>query len=184
MANTTKKKSKFSDEQKKAYAASKRAEQQEMLTQAVDAMTSEEGWLRYLNTRAKFHKYSFNNLILVALQKPDAIQVAGATTWRKEFNRTIIKGEKGIVILAPMIVYAKDKTGAIVKREDGSKVIDRVWFKSVYVFDVSQTEGEAMPEAPELQSITGESHEEYIYRAEALWQYMGYTVDYDHFVGL
>jgi hypothetical protein len=179
MTSTTKpRKSRYSDEQKAAYKDQKQAEQRELLERAVDALTSEEGWLRYLKTRSTFHNYSFNNTILIALQCPEATQVAGAKKWREEFNRTIIAGQKAITILAPMISYEKDKQGKFVLDANGKKIIRHIWFKGVPVFDVSQTEGDPVPEAPPLQPLTGTSHEEYLYRAEAWFQGNGYTVEY------
>jgi hypothetical protein len=180
MATTTKKK--FSAEDKKAYADSKREEQRAMLAQAVEALCSSDGWKRYLNTRAKFWNYSFSNTILIALQKPEATQVAGAGKWNKDFDRRVKAEEfrtNSIKILAPMFIYAKDDSGKLIRDDDGNKVIDRVWYKTVEVYDISQTEGEPVPSIP-LEPITGESHEEYLYRAE---QYatgeLGYTVDYE-----
>jgi len=111
----------------------------------------------YLNTMAKFHNYSFNNMLLIAMQKPDASLVAGFHKWKKELGRTVKKGEKAIKILAPahykkkimmtridpnthQPVYGKD--GEPVKEE---KEITVPAFKIVPVFDVSQTEGREIP---------------------------------------
>src|SRR3954468_11277451 len=113
MANTKNTKKNWTAEEKKQYAADKRAEQLEMLTQAVDALTSEQGGINYLNTASKFHNYSFNNRILIAIQRPHATQVMGAggkdgkTGW-KSFGRHIVKGEKAIWILGPIMVKEKD----------------------------------------------------------------------------
>ena len=60
-----------------------------------------EQYRTYLNTMAKFHNYSFNNTLLIAMQKPDASLVAGFHKWKKELGRTVKKGEKAIKILAP-----------------------------------------------------------------------------------
>ncbi len=181
MTNTTKSrkssKKSFTDDERKAYREQKQAEQQEMLAAAVDALTSQEGWLRYLNSASKFHNYSFNNRILIALQRPDATQIAGAGTWFKQFGRKIIKGEKALYVLGPILVTKKDENGPVLDG-NGKPVKVCVGFKSLPVFDVSQTEGEDMPSVT-YEPVTGESHEEYIYRCEALWQSMGYTVNYD-----
>lgn len=181
MANTKKPRksygSKFTPEQKAEYFAAQRSEQAEMLAQAVDTLTSEEGWLRYLNSRARFHKYSFNNTILIALQKPEATQVGSAKLWRDEFKRHITKGEKAIKVLGPVMVAQRDENGAVKKDDNGKTLQKCVGFKWVPTFDVSQTEGEPVPTV-EYQSVEGESHEEYLYRAEALWKYMDYEVEY------
>jgi antirestriction protein ArdC len=170
-------KTKYSPEQKKAYAQAKKQEQFELLERAVDALMTSEGWQKYLDSRARFHKYSFNNTILIALQRPDATQVAGRKKWEKEFKRTVKTDEKSIKILAPQIVYEKDEKGNLVY-ENGEKQVRFVWFKTVEVFDVDQTEGEPLPE-PELIQLTGDSHEEYLYRLEQYAKGMGYTVSYE-----
>lgn len=170
---------KYTAEDKKAYAEQKREEQRKMLADALTKLTSSEGWHRYLRTRARFHKYSFSNVILIALQKPEATQVAGAAKWRKEFKRTITEGEKAIYILAPQIVYFKnEKTGKPEIDANGRKVINYIWYKSVAVFDISQTEGDPVPEIP-YEPLTGESHEEYLYRAEQMLNSLGYKLEVD-----
>lgn len=167
---------KYTPEQKKEYAQQKREEQRQMLEQAITKLCSSEGWQQYLDARSRFHKYSFSNVILIALQRPEATLVAGAGKWRKEFDRLIREGEKAIKILAPQIIYAKDESGKIVMK-DGKKVIDRVWYKTVPVFDVSQTEGEPIP-GPTLEPITGHTHEEYLLRCEQYAKGLGYNVEY------
>ena len=116
-----------------------------------------EQYRTYLNTMAKFHNYSFNNTLLIAMQKPDASLVAGFHKWKKELGRTVKKGEKAIKILAPAPYKKKvmmtkidpnthqpvnDKDGTLVKEE---KEITVPAFKIVPVFDVSQTEGQEIP---------------------------------------
>lgn len=174
-------KTKYSPEQKKAYAQQKKQEQFELLERAVDSLMTSEGWERYLNSRARFHKYSFNNTILIALQRPDATQVAGRKKWEKEFSRTVKDGEKSIKILAPQMVYEKDEQGNLVY-ENGQKVVRFVWFKTVEVYDVEQTEGEALPQ-PEFVQLSGDSHEEYLYRLEQYAKGAGYTVTYEDIDG-
>lgn len=167
---------------KEEWKAQKREEQREMLAQAVEQLTTSDGWLRYLETRAKFHNYSFNNTILIALQKPEATQVAGAKKWANEFNRLITKGEKAIKILAPSPVYQKDEAGKPVLDDQGKKVLKFMWYRTVPVFDISQTEGDPVPEMP-MEPLTGESHEEYLYRAEQFAKGIGVTVRYETWVG-
>lgn len=91
-----------------------------------------------LKTMARFHRYSFHNVCLIASQRPDATRVAGFHTWRS-MGRFVRKGEKGIVILAPIIGRRSDAD------ENDSKRI--VGFRAAYVFDVAQTDGEPLPEA-------------------------------------
>ena len=112
----------------------------------------------YLSTMSKFHNYSVNNTLLIALQLPDASLVAGYQAWQKNFNRHVNKGEKGIRILAPApykIKEERDKldpvTGEIMLDQDGMPQTEEVEikipvFRAVSVFDVSQTSGEPIPD--------------------------------------
>lgn len=104
--------------------------------------------VQYLNMLSKFHRYSFGNCIMIALQKPDATLVAGFGHWKK-MGRFVKKGEKGIAILAPMIGKRKSDN------EQGETEEDKCLygFRVVHVFDVSQTEGK---ELPEFGSFTGD----------------------------
>ena len=93
---------------------------------------------RYLDVLARFHHYSFGNVMLIASQKPDATRVAGFHTW-KSLGRWVKKGEQGIAILAPMVGRKRrDDTDGNVRQLFG--------FRVVHVFDVSQTEGAELPE--------------------------------------
>lgn len=169
----------YTAEQKAEYAEQKRNEQREMLASAVERMCSSEGWQNYLDARSRFYNYSFFNTILIAWQKPDASQIASAKKWREEFKRQIIKGQKAIRILAPVIVYLKDDAGQIVRDDEGKKMIKFVWYKGVPVFDVSQTEGEPVPAIP-LEPITGDSHEEFLLRTEQWIESLGASVTRDN----
>lgn len=100
---------------------------------------------RYLAAMARFHRYSFHNVMLIYTQREDASHVAGFHGWRK-LGRFVRKGEKGILILAPMIFKAAEAETA---KSDEEKAIVR--FKAAYVFDVSQTDGEPLPEFATVQ---------------------------------
>jgi antirestriction protein ArdC len=93
---------------------------------------------------ARFHQYSFGNVMLIALQKPEATKVAGFRTW-KTLGRFVKKGEKGIVIIAPMMIMPKEQDGSD-KPDSQDEARPLLRFKTVYVFDVSQTDGEPLPE--------------------------------------
>jgi antirestriction protein ArdC len=93
----------------------------------------------YLAAMSRFHNYSWGNVLLILSQKPDATRIAGFNAW-KRFNRFVKKGEKGIVIIAPMLIKPKEEEA----RQDEERSILR--FKAVYVFDVSQTDGDPLPE--------------------------------------
>jgi hypothetical protein len=174
----------FTAAEKEAYKEQRQAEQRELLRQAIDNLTSSEGWQTYLDTRARFWKYSVSNVILIALQAPHATSVMGAgarngkTGW-KSLDRRVKEDEfrtNAIKILAPQIVYEKEN-GKFVLDSDGNKVVKLVWYKTVDVYDVSQTEGEPLP-IIEPEPVTGESHEEYLYRAEQYITSMGADVEY------
>ena len=94
-----------------------------------------------LQTASKFHRYSFSNILLIQLQRPDATLVAGFNKWRS-LNRCVRKGEKGLAILAPCKYKTKIET------DDGEdKTLQQVrGFRVVHVFDISQTEGDDPPD--------------------------------------
>ena len=104
-----------------------------------------EGLTAYLTAMGRFHNYSFGNILEIARQKPSATRVAGMYAWN-QLGRRVNKGEKGIRILAPMtgVRRKKDNEAAKDVRKQNQSVL--VGFRSVYVFDVSQTEGLELPE--------------------------------------
>ena len=127
------------------------------LEAGIQALFESEAFKKYLKTLSKFHDYSLNNTILIAMQKPDATLVAGYTAWQKNFGRQVQKGETGIRILAPT-PYKKqmevDRLDPVtlqpVLNPDGSTVKDLKEimvpaFRVVNVFDVSQTDGKPLP---------------------------------------
>jgi antirestriction protein ArdC len=116
----------------------------EQLSQALAAGQSET-LKRYLTAMAKFHHYSFGNQLLIAFQRPDATHVAGFHAWKK-LNRFVKKGEKGILIMAPVTrcVGKVEETCADGKVES-NEIRRIVNIKGVYVFDIGQTEGEPLP---------------------------------------
>lgn len=113
------------------------------LAQATDEARSSKVMLDYLDFCSRFHDYSLGNIWLIMQFKPDATFVAGFHRWIS-LNRFVRKGERGIPILAPIIVNEDEKDGIEIKRLVG--------FKVVYVFDVAQTEGEPLPPLPEWKS--------------------------------
>ena len=98
---------------------------------------------RILAVAARFPRYSFRNVMLIALQKPDATQVAGFHTW-KSLGRYVAKGETGIGIFAPLVGRKKDHAAEEPRRDADDETV--FGFRIVHVFDVSQTEGDALPE--------------------------------------
>lgn len=131
------------------------------LEAGLKALFESEKYKSYLSTMSKFHNYSFNNTLLIAMQKPEATLVAGYKAWQKNFERHVNSGEKAIRILAPVpykIKEERDKldpvTGEIMldenglpQKEEAERTIPA--FRAVSVFDVSQTDGKPLPELAE-----------------------------------
>ena len=108
----------------------------------------------YLNAMARFHNYSFGNVLLIARQKPDATHVAGIRTWNS-LGRFVKRGEKGIAILAPVVGKdrKKHRQTKAAESENEAKEVALLGFRRVYVWDESSTEGAPLPE---FGKITGE----------------------------
>jgi len=118
----------------------------EKLDKRIEGVKNSKEFKEMLKFFSKFHDYSYQNTILIQLQKPDATYVAGYRQWQKKFNRQVKKDEEGIAILAPF-TYNKTVTEIKEKEVDGQmietevqKEVPKVYFKPVYVFDISQTE--------------------------------------------
>ena len=134
----------------------------EKLEEGVKDLFQSDTYKNYLDTLSKFHSYSFNNTLLIAMQKPDASLVAGYGTW-KQANRYIKKGEKAIKIIAPC-PYKKevdkpvvDKDGNAVIGADGNPVTEKaeqqyMSFTVANVYDISQTDGEPLEIAHKLDA--------------------------------
>ena len=114
----------------------------DQLEKGVAELFESDRFKEYLTCMSKFHNYSFNNTLLIAMQKPDATLVAGFNAWKDKHGRMVKKGEKGIRILAPY-KYAVEAQPE--HEGDEPKIIERTGFKPTYVFDISQTEGKELP---------------------------------------
>ncbi len=138
----------------------------EHLVAALDAGRSET-LLSYLKAIGRFHRYSLHNVMLIALQNPNASYVAGFHAWN-QFGRFVKKGEKGILILAPVIRKKVENDG---DREEASSVAG---FRATYVFDVSQTDGK---ELPQIGMVQGDPRE-YRERLRGFAEGQGISVQY------
>ena len=139
----------------------------EQLETGVKAVFESEKYKAYLNAMSKLHHYSFGNVMLILMQCPEASMVAGYTTWKKQFGRTVKKGEHGIMILAPVMgsrLIKQDRlnpdTHQPIVGPDGEPEKEPVFvpyrsFRVAYVFDVSQTEGRELPSL-EVGELSGE----------------------------
>src|SRR5437899_5164821 len=130
---------------------------------------------QYLAAMGRFHRYSWGNVLLINSQRPGATQVAGFHTWH-DLGRWVKKGEKGIMIFAPVLVKQKDADPAgketAAKRDE---VFRLTGFRTAYVFDASQTEGRPLPE---FAKTTGDTRE-YGEKLKALVAKQGISVEYD-----
>ena len=144
------------------------------LKEGVEGVQSSHNFRQFLLTMSKFHDYSIGNLILIAMQRPDAIRVAGFNTW-KDLGRWVKKGEKGIAILAP-VMPPKPKPEE--EEEETEEELRSVHFKVVYVFDIGQTEGKPLPEV-EVPTLTGEVNEELFIKVMTLARAQGVEVSFE-----
>ena len=147
--------------------AEKLKEITDRLEQGITELFDSERYKEYLRVMSKFHNYSFNNTLLIAMQKPDASLIAGFTAWKNQFQRNVKKGEKGIKIIAPSPFKIKQETEKIdpqtqkpVIGRDGKPVTEEKEitipaYKVVSVFDVSQTEGKELPNIA-VDALTGD----------------------------
>ena len=165
----------------------------EKLEQGIKEFFESEKYKTYLNTMSKFHNYSFNNTMLIAMQKPDATLVAGFKAWQKDFDRHVKKGEKGIRILAPAPYKIKEEqekldpvTGEIMLDKNGMPVTEEVEikipaFRVVPVFDVSQTDGKELPDIG-VNELSG-SVEDYEDFMQALTEVSPVPITYEDIEG-
>jgi antirestriction protein ArdC len=122
-----------------------------------------------------FRRYSWNNVLLISSQRPDATHVAGLHTWN-DLGRTVKKGEKGVMILAPVMVKREESRDQTQAKERSTKEPLRVaGFRTAYVFDVAQTEGKALPE---FAKTTGDP-KDYTDKLKAFAAGRGIAVEYD-----
>lgn len=128
------------------------------IERGIQDLFQSDKYAEYLRTMSRFHKYSVNNTMLIYMQKPDATLVAGFNKWRDQFGRNVMKGEKGIKIIAPTPYKKKIEqekrdpdTNLPVLDADGKVIIEEKeikipMYKPVTVFDVSQTDGRPLPQ--------------------------------------
>ncbi|MCM1488383.1 MAG: YodL domain-containing protein, partial [Firmicutes bacterium] len=154
-------------ELKSQKPAEKMKEITDKLEAGIQELFDSDRFKEYLQVMSKFHNYSFNNTLLIAMQKPDATLVAGYNSWKNLFGRQVARGAKGIKVLAPSPYKVKKevdkidpKTQKPVTDKDGKPVKEEMEitvpaFKVVSVFDVSQTEGKELPSIG-VDELTGD----------------------------
>ena len=142
------------------------------LEDGIRELQSSDKYKHYLNVMGRFHHYSVNNCLLIAMQRPDAVQVAGYAAWEKNFQRHVKRGEKGIRIIAPApytVPKERVKCDPVTRKpildkhgNAETEIVDVLVenYKAATVFDVSQTEGKELPEITyELNSNVGNYEE-------------------------
>ena len=133
----------------------------EKLHEGIKKLFNSDTYRNYLKTMSKFTNYSFNNTLLIGMQRPDTQAVAGYKAWETKFHRTVKKGSKGIQILSPAPYTVKveepkrDALGNVLRDSDGKEIMEEVEkirqaFKVAYVFAYEDTEGEPLPEIVSL----------------------------------
>ena len=147
--------------------AEKLKEITDRLEQGIAELFDSERYREYLKVMSKFHNYSFRNTVLIAMQKPDASLLAGFSAWKNNFERNVMKGQKGIKIIAPSPYKIKQEMQKIdphtqkpIIGKDGKPVTEEKEitipaYKVVSVFDVSQTEGKELPDIA-VDELTGD----------------------------
>jgi antirestriction protein ArdC len=154
----------------------RRSEIIQKLSDGIARLTTSETWQHWLEVQSRFHRYSFNNTLLIQLQRPEATQVAGFHAWRK-LGRNVRKGEKGIWILAPMTYKVTDSDD----QENGTEARVLRGFKPVPVFDVAQTDGEELPEV--CSRLAGDDPTGCYDQLRRVARSLGYSVEEDYLPG-
>jgi antirestriction protein ArdC len=167
---------KFTQSEKEQWKKDKRADVKNLLArveQGVSEISTSEEWAEMLKFMGNFRSYSFNNRILIFLQKPCATRVAGFNAWGK-LGRRVKKGEKALRILAPVPVKYKAENDQGEEEERG-----HVGFRSIGVFDVSQTEGDDLPGDSIVELLEGNTPRAYDAwdRGMKVAANLGFTVD-------
>ncbi|HEV3309404.1 MAG TPA: ArdC family protein [Chloroflexota bacterium] len=121
----------------------------DQLKAGVQQLTQSSAWLQFLDVQRRFYHYSWGNCVLIAIQRPDATRVAGYRRWQ-DLGRQVRKGEKAIVILAPVV----KRTTVEVDPDESAASSTVTAFRAASVFDVSQTDGEPLPQV--CHRLTGD----------------------------
>lgn len=166
-----------------AERAERRRHDRERLARAAQELLTSDGWQRWVRVRAMFHSYSAGNCMLIAWQCHERgivpERVAGFRTWLK-LGRCVRKHEKALRILAPVTVTERDEQG----EKTGER---RVFFKTAFVFELSQTEPlpgiEPVSLDPPRQPLTGDSHAHLIEPMVAFAESLGFTVSFETITG-
>ncbi len=161
----------------------RRRQDRERLKRAAEELLYSEGWARWVRVRAMFHSYSAGNCMLIAVQCHERgivpQRIAGFRTWLK-LGRCVRKNEKALRIFAPVTVKQRDEQGEEIEKR-------RVFFRTAFVFDVSQTQLLDGAEPVSLESprepLTGDSHAHLLAPLRAFCESLGYSVSFEDIEG-
>ncbi len=170
--------------------AAKLTELHDTLAEQVTALASGPQWRAWLDTAAKFHNYSFGNTLLIAAQKPEATQVAGYTLWQ-QLGRQVDKGQRGISIIAPVtrkVEVDQAESAPAAEHQSGERSATNSGesagsarhvsgFRAAYVWDVSQTSGDPLPDRPRPELLAGQAPDGLWESLAAQCEAAGFTVD-------
>jgi antirestriction protein ArdC len=170
---TTKAYKDMTREERKAAAQAKAQAALDRIGGGVRSVWESEEWAKWLRTLAKFHDYSLNNTMLIAMQMPEATRVASYRSWQRDFGRHVRRGERGIEVLVPMVVKSKNEEDEATE-EDAPERKKLAGFRVGHVFDVSQTEGEPLPTL--VDEVAG-GVERYVAVMEAVRAVSAYPVE-------
>jgi antirestriction protein ArdC len=145
------------------------------LTAGIEQLASSQRWQDWLAVQSRFHHYSFRNTLLIQLQCPEATRVAGFRAWQ-QLDRQVRKGEKAIWILAPVTRKRDDDD---IDDDNNTRVL--VAFKPACVFDISQTDGEPLPEV--CSRLDGTAPDGVYHNLIAVAHGIGYSVEQDNLPG-
>lgn len=168
---------KFTDEERAAYKEAQRKEATDKLEAAITSLETSDGFRSWLRARALFHTYSLNNTLLIVAQCPHASRIGSAKVWN-ELGRHIVKGSRSLKVFAPVEWHVACEASAPgAKYNEKRKRWERKVrsFKLVPVFDVSQTEGDALPHL-EVADVDGDTHGRLIDPLMNLAESLGYKV--------
>ncbi len=160
-----------------ADTSTRTAETLSKLTQGIAQLTNSDAWRDYLNAARRFHSYSFCNVLLIHSQLPTASRAAGFHTWRS-LGRSVRRGERAIWILAPMTRRRADDDDS---GEDTKPKPAVVSFRAVPVFDISQTDGEPLPQI--ANRLTGNGPQGAVDQLRDVAATLGYSVSIEPLPG-
>jgi len=151
----------------------------DVLAAGIAQLTSSKGWKGWLDMQSRFYRYSFGNVLLIQVQRPDATHVAGFHAWRR-LGRQVRKGERAIWILAPLRRRVAVRSDHANETSEVNRAL--AGFRAAAVFDVRQTEGYELPAIP-IRKLAGGDPGALYARLSGVADALGFSVEEDHLDG-